>query len=126
MGVRREGASNSGRGARTPQSISERAADALATIARRDAADAWIRTAVLSSVANTSDQLLGRLLADPQIVTASHAKMVPEIFAELAQVVGVRARTSEIQRTIKSLGLGIENNATHPAAGRVIDGIGDG
>src|SRR6185369_2279252 len=41
-----------------------RALDALATIARRDAADPWIRTAVLSSAANTSDQLLARLLAD--------------------------------------------------------------
>src|SRR5207244_6073584 len=46
-----------------------RAADALATIARRDAADPWIRTALLSSVANTSDQLLTRLLADASFVS---------------------------------------------------------
>src|SRR5438093_9701433 len=48
-----------------------RAADALAAIAMRDAADPWIRTAVLSSVANTSDQLLTRLLTDAKFGSES-------------------------------------------------------
>ena len=98
-GVRREGASNSGRGARAPQSISERAAEALATIARRDAADSWIRTAVLSSVANTSDQLLTRLLADAKF-TASPA--AAEIFRQLAQIVGIRGKDDEILHTMEA------------------------
>src|SRR6185503_8042966 len=50
-----------------------RAADTLATIAAHDAADPWIRTAVLSSAANTSDQLLARLLADEKFVRNSNA-----------------------------------------------------
>jgi hypothetical protein len=47
--------------------------DALATIACDDAADPWIRTAVLSSAANTSDQLLARLLADEKFVASSNS-----------------------------------------------------
>jgi putative membrane-bound dehydrogenase-like protein len=76
-----------------------RAADALATIAVRDAADPWIRAAVLSSVANTSDQLLLRLLADEKFVTTSHSS---ELIRELAQTVGVRGQTPEMQRVLRS------------------------
>jgi len=66
-----------------------RAAEALAKIAQRDAADPWIRTAILSSVANTSDQLLAKLPAS-------------ELTRELAQIVGARGQTVEIQRALKS------------------------
>jgi putative membrane-bound dehydrogenase-like protein len=76
-----------------------RAADALATIAKRDAADPWIRTAVLSSVANTSDQLLIRLLADAKF-TASPA--AAETFRQLARIVGIRGKDDEIQRTLEA------------------------
>ena len=76
-----------------------RAADALATIATRDAADPWIRTAVLSSVANTSDQLLARLLADAKFVASSDST---ELIRELAQIVGVRGQTPEMQRVLKT------------------------
>jgi putative membrane-bound dehydrogenase-like protein len=76
-----------------------RAADALATIARRDAADPWIRTAVLSSVANASDQLLVRLLANAKF-TASVA--AAEMFRQLAQIVGTRHEDDEIQRTFEA------------------------
>ena len=76
-----------------------RAADALATIAKRDAADPWIRRAVLSSVANTSDQLLTRLLADAKF-TASPA--AAETFRQLARIVGTRRRDDEIQRTFEA------------------------
>jgi putative membrane-bound dehydrogenase-like protein len=75
-----------------------RATDALATIARRDAADPWMRTAVLSSVPNTSDQLLARLLADAKF-TASPA--AAEMFRQLAQIVGIRRKDDEIQRTFE-------------------------
>jgi putative membrane-bound dehydrogenase-like protein len=97
--VRREGASNGGRGARAPQPIRDRAMDALATIARRDATDPWIRTAVLSSVADTSDQLLTRLLDDAKFVSSSAAT---ELIRELAQIVGVRGQTVEMQRVLAS------------------------
>ena len=67
--------------------------EALATIARRDAADPWIRTAVLSSVADASDQLLVRLLADEKF-TASPAGA--EMIRQLAQIVGLRLKNDEI------------------------------
>jgi putative membrane-bound dehydrogenase-like protein len=76
-----------------------RAADALAIIAKRDAADPWIRTAVLSSVANTSDRLLTRLLADAKFAASPAAA---EMFRALAQIVGIRGKDDEIQRTLEA------------------------
>ena len=76
-----------------------RAVDALATIARRDAADPWIRAAVLSSVANKSDELLARLLADAKF-TASPA--AAEMTRQLAQIVGIRRQDDEIQRAFEA------------------------
>src|SRR6185503_18627859 len=73
----------------------------------------WIRTAVLSSVASTSDQLLTRLLADEKFVRRSNSS---ELIHELAQIVGVRGQTSEMQRVLKS---GSRNN-------NVVLGVGDG
>jgi putative membrane-bound dehydrogenase-like protein len=90
-----------------------RAADALASIAMHDAADPWIRTAVLSSVANTSDQLLTRLLADEKFLPSSNST---QLIRELAQIVGVRGQTPEMQRVLKS---GSRNKD-------VVFGIGDG
>lgn len=90
-----------------------RVADALATIAGRDAADPWIRTAILSSVPNTSDELLCRLLADDKFVTSSNST---QLIRELAQTVGVRGQTPEMQRVLKS-GSGNDD---------VFSGMGDG
>ena len=75
------------------------AADALATIAKRDAADLWIRTAVLSSVADTSDQLLTRLLPDAKFTARPTAA---EMLRQLAQIVGTRRHDDEIQRTLEA------------------------
>ena len=76
-----------------------RAVDALATIAKRDAADPWTRTAVLSSAANTSDELLVRLLADAKF-TAGPA--TAEMIRQLAQIVGIRRQDAEIQRAFEA------------------------
>jgi len=120
-GVRRVGASNSGRGARAPQAISERAVGALAAIARRDAADPWIRTAVLSSVPNASDQLLTRLLADAEFVSSNASST--ELIRELAQIVGVRGRTLEMQSVVASVG---GNGKSSPVFREIVSGIGEG
>ena len=74
------------------------AADALARIAKRDA-DPWMRTAVLSSVVNTSDHLLTRLLADAKFRSTPAAA---EMMRQLAQIVGVRRQDDEIQRTFEA------------------------
>jgi putative heme-binding domain-containing protein len=96
-----------------------RALDALGSIAKRDANDPWIRTAVLSSVTDTSDQLLQRLLADTRfIVTDAAATMI----RDLAQIVGARGQTAEMQRAIASL----RTAGDTPARREVITGIGEG
>src|SRR5262249_35330447 len=67
----------------------------------RDGSDPWTRTAVLSSVANTSDELLARLLADAKF-TASPA--AAEMFRQLAQIVGIRRKDDEFRRTLEAAG----------------------
>lgn len=93
-----------------------RAAEALATIAKRDAANPWIRIAILSSVANTSDQLLTRLLADAKFADSPSAA---EMFRQLAQIVGIRNKDDEIQRAIEE---------AHKAGAllEIARGVGDG
>jgi putative membrane-bound dehydrogenase-like protein len=71
-----------------------RALDAIHAIAKRDNADPWIRTAVLSSTAGTSDQLLVQLLGDPAFGDAT------ELIRDLAQIVGARGRPVEMSRAI--------------------------
>lgn len=66
-----------------------RATDALVKIALRDAADPWTRVAILSSVANSSDQLLAKL---PNSA----------LTRELAQIVGARSESDEIKRALTS------------------------
>src|ERR1041385_5400836 len=72
-----------------------RAIDALAEIARRDSADKWTRTAILSSVANSSAELLTRLLSDPKFIV-NYGSV--QLIHDLAQIIGARNRPAEIQR----------------------------
>jgi putative membrane-bound dehydrogenase-like protein len=76
-----------------------RAIEALATIARRDGSDPWTRTAVLSSVADTSDLLLIRLLSDAKFAASPAAA---EMLRQVAQIVGIRGKDDEIQRTVEA------------------------
>ena len=73
----------------------QRALDALAYIAKRDADDPWIRTAVLSSVPNDSDELLARLLAD-NAFTGNPTSI--DLLQELSQIIGTRGKPGEIER----------------------------
>src|SRR6185369_17204301 len=108
-------------GARGPHSIQERAIDALAAIARRDAADPWIRTAVLSSVPDLSDLLFARLLADAPFVSTRAAN---ELIRELSQIVGVRGQTPEMQRVLVSVG--VSEDQASSVFREVVSGIGEG
>jgi putative membrane-bound dehydrogenase-like protein len=76
------------------------AVDTLAHIARRDGEDRWIRTAVLSSVAHTSHQLLIRLLDDPAFVSSGSGS---EMAAQLASISGVRNQADEIARLLDAV-----------------------
>jgi putative membrane-bound dehydrogenase-like protein len=90
-----------------------RAVDALAGIAMRDVTDRWIRTAVLSSVAGKSEQLLARLLVNEKFVQNRSSS---DFIHDLAQIVGVGCQTPEIQRVLQ---IGSDNRD-------VVVGIGDG
>lgn len=82
------------------ESTSPRAAEALARMAKRDAGDATMRTAVLSSVGNFADRLFLVLLADPSFAAGAGAEMLDA----LALVVGVRNRSEEVTRTLAAVG----------------------
>ena len=69
------------------------ALQALATIARKDSADRWMRTAVLSSVPDRAHLLLAELLRDPANLSSS-------LVHQLAQISGVRNRRQEVQAVL--------------------------
>ncbi len=97
-----------------------RAMEALAIIAKHDAADLWVRTAVLSSVAETSDQLLSRLLTDTPFASSGNAT---DLIRDLAQIIGVRGDKEVMQRVLASAG---ESAPDSVAFLEVISGIGEG
>ncbi len=100
------------------ESADARALDALAAIARRDAADPWIRTAVMTSVGNTSDQLLVRLLGEAAFASSAVAA---DLLRELAQIVGVRGKGPEMERVLAACGA-----VTGSTAKVVVGGVGEG
>ena len=73
--------------------------NALADIAKHDAKDPWIRSAVLSSVAGSGDELLVRLLADRGFAADSGSV---DLVRELAQMVGAGGKPAEMRRVIES------------------------
>ncbi len=97
------------------ESDDARVLDALAVIAKRDAADPWTRSAVLSSSSETSDELLARLLADDAFVSKPAAT---DLIRELAQIIGARGKKPEMQHVLGAMG----ESGRH----EVISGIGEG
>jgi len=93
----------------------------LATIARHDASDLWVRTAVLSSAAADPVGLFDRIWQDRQF-TASADRSA--ILRPLALVVAVRNRPGEAARILTEAAGGVPGD---PQAGQtVILGLGDG
>ena len=68
-------------------------AAALATIARTDADDPWIRTAVLSSAVERAGELANRLTETPRFVERPGGA---GFLAALGQIVGARKRNDEV------------------------------
>ncbi len=71
--------------------------EGLVTIAKHDATDRWIRSAVLSSLSGRCDVLLVRLISDQDF---SSRGVSTSILQELAQVIGVRGKATEIQSVL--------------------------
>ncbi|MFT7632531.1 MAG: putative membrane-bound dehydrogenase-like protein [Mariniblastus sp.] len=99
-----------------------RVAGALAKIAKQDATDEWIRTAVLSSSLNHAAEILNSLLADSEFRKTVSAN---KIFEQLAVIVGGRNRTDEIRGILELI-----DNHSGPESGNVgqtvVLGIGEG
>ncbi len=79
------------------ESKDPRAATTLAAMARRHAGDVWMRTAVLSSVAESADRVLVGLLDDKAWANSTAGQLV---LSSLAQVIGVRNRPQELNRVL--------------------------
>jgi len=95
------------------------ALDGLAAIARRDAADRWVRTAVLSSATADPAGLFERLWRDRGF-TDSAAGIA--LLRPLALVVGARGRPGEARRILAAVAAG----GPDEAGGDVALGLGDG
>ncbi len=78
----------------------QRATVALANIARRDAGDTWMRTAVLSSSLELAAGMLESLLVDSQFAVTSEGQ---QFLRQLALVVGGRNRQPEVVGVLKSI-----------------------
>jgi putative heme-binding domain-containing protein len=73
-------------------------AQALARIARRDADDAWIRTAVLSSVGSSASDVLAAMIQEPQLSVSAK-----EFLRSLAALVGAKKGTDAVDAVFRSI-----------------------
>ena len=100
----------------------ERAAAVLANLARQDAEDHWMRTAVLSSSLRLAAEMLEALLADSDFATSASGQ---QFLRQLALVVGGRNRPAEVVNVLKV----IEDSSGAKGADlrrTVILGLGEG
>ncbi len=100
-----------------------RAIPVLAGIAKRYATDQWIRTAVLSSVSQTADQVLVELLHDASFVESPQGI---SLLADLAHIVGARGSSPEVSRVIAAVAEHDTNPQTRSIQKPVILGLGKG
>ncbi|MCH9655359.1 MAG: HEAT repeat domain-containing protein [Planctomycetes bacterium] len=73
-------------------------ANALYQIARRDHGDMWIRTAVLSSLSESTAEFLESLLADVNFAASSEARL---LLSQLANVIGTRRQDPEVKKILE-------------------------
>jgi putative membrane-bound dehydrogenase-like protein len=100
-----------------------RAISVLAGIAKRYATDQWIRTAVLSSVAQTSDRLFVELLSDDAFARTPAGTA---FLVELAHIVGARGQMPEISRVIAAVAEHRDGNRGSNLGTAVVLGLGSG
>ena len=76
-----------------------RAVDALAQIARSDGDDPWTRTAVLSSVADSTGPFLLRILQDREFVASPQGRPLVQL---LANIIGTRNQPQAVQSVLQA------------------------
>ena len=99
-----------------------RAAEVLAKLARRDAADPWMRIAVLSSATGFSEPMLTALATDPAFAGQEPGAT---LVRELAAVVGARHQASDIRLLVDRLAQ-LEGPQARVVQRSVIVGLGQG
>jgi putative heme-binding domain-containing protein len=96
---------------------------ALAMIAKRDAADPWVRTAVLSSAVASCDDLLLRVMKDDPLAATPSGL---ELARQLAAVVGARAHAAEMNRVLAAVAAKPASREARSLQTLVAAGLGDG
>ncbi|MEO2046204.1 MAG: PVC-type heme-binding CxxCH protein, partial [Pirellulales bacterium] len=105
------------------ESNSAQAASALSHLAIVDAADPWIRTAILSSASPFADRLLIDCLAHSSFTLTVENNRLLE---QLATVVGGRNRQPEIDRTVEALARFSANQPQTGLSTQLVLALGDG
>ncbi len=100
-----------------------RCATALEKIARRDAADPILTTAVLSSSADLAPALLQKLVQDEQFLSSSAHH---SLLRQLAVVLGVRNKSDQITPLLTPLNNLERQELTLPAVEQIVIGLNEG
>jgi putative heme-binding domain-containing protein len=100
-----------------------RAIPVLADIAKSYASDQWIRTAVLSSVAETADRVLVKSLRDTKFAESSAGI---NVLTELAHIVGARNQAFQVSRVIVAVAEHEGGTQSRNTQRSVILGLGRG
>ncbi len=90
----------------------DQATDALARIARRDAADPWVRAAVLSSLSHTGADFLLNVLKDAEFSESVSGR---EMIGQLAMMVATKDAPGDIDRVLQAA---VKSPGRHPQEGR--------
>jgi putative membrane-bound dehydrogenase-like protein len=103
------------------------AVPALARIARRDAADEWVRIAVLSSVKDSATLLFVQLLCDREFLTNAASRAW---FRDLGQIVAARRRPAEMDEVLAAAAK-LSEGALNPRLAKatryaIVAGLGQG
>ncbi len=73
---------------------------ALARLAVRDGADAWVRVAILSSVSNDAGDVFRLLIGDPAFRRTSHGRT---LLMALATTIGAAGQAADVAAVVKAL-----------------------
>lgn len=105
------------------ESKDARAVSVLADIAKRQASDKWIRTAVLSSVAQTADRVFIELLRDGKYAESPQGI---GLLTDLAHIVGARNQAPEVSKLIVAVAEHDGSTQARSLEKSVILGLGKG
>ncbi|MCA9429257.1 MAG: HEAT repeat domain-containing protein [Candidatus Omnitrophica bacterium] len=93
--------------------------EALAGIARKDAADPWVRRAILSSIGSDTVEFLEILI--PEVGDSTEG--IDSLIEELSKLVGTKGQTEDIRRLLAAIG---QPSVKEPVQVLVLNGLSEG